>query len=612
MESWRRARLGPGAAWRWIAACLLIVHAGLLAWGAWRHSPTNDEICYLPAGISHWTYGRFELAAVNPPLVRMLSALPVLVAKPQTDWTRYSTRIDDRSWFAVGRDFMRANGPRSFWLYTLARWACIPWSLLGAYVAGRWASELYGRRAGLVAMTLWCFCPNILAHGQMITPDVATAAVCLLASYTFWHWLRRPEWLGAFAAGTVLGLAQLTKTTLIVLFVLWPVLWVLWAVRRPTVRPSVSLRMQAVQLAGLIVLSVYVLNLGYGFEGSFTRLGDYSFVSGTLRGETYDERDDRSPENRFYGTWLGVLPVPLPKDYLCGIDVQKWSFELNRPSYLRGQWRDRGWWWYYLYGLAIKVPLGTWLLLALAVACKIRGRCRPVDWRAEVVLLAPGVAILLFVSSQTGFSRHVRYVLAILPFVFIWISQLARADLFRRRLGAQVAVAAVAWSIASSLFVFPHSLSYFNELVGGPKGGHWHLNSSNIDWGQDLLYLQRWLRAHPEVSLDGFEFGKNCDPGLAGIDVPQPPPGPDSSSAYASVGERPGPCPGWYAVGVDQLHSQHAQYSYFLHFRPAAMAGYSIYIYHIRPDEAEAVRRCNDPEMARERGSACLGGKLSR
>lgn len=584
------AKQSAGRAWRRTAACLLALHASLLAWGAWRHSPTNDEIGYLPAGISHWTYGRFELAAVNPPLVRMVAALPVLVANPRTDWSGFSSRIEDRSWFAVGSRFLQANGPRSFWLYTLARWACIPFSLLGAYIAARWSRELYGKPAGLFAMALWCVCPNMLAHGQMITPDVSTAAVCLLASYRFWHWLKQPDWWQSFLLGLTLGLAQLTKTTLIVLYGLWPLLWIVYAVRRSGTPGSVPLSVQGLRLGAALLLSVYLLNLGYGFDGTFTRLGDYSFVSRALSGTAEDGTARFSPGNRFRGTWLGAVPVPLPKDYVGGIDVQKTDFEVERWSYLGGQWRNRGWWYYYLYALAIKLPLGTWLLLLLATLFRIRTRPLAVSWRDEVVLLVPALVLLVFVSSQTGFSRHLRYVLAILPFAFIWISQLGSAAAWTQRRLAHAAVVAAVWSIASSLFVFPHSLSYFNELVGGPKGGHWHLSSSNIDWGQDLLYLKRWLDAHPEVSLQGFSFGKNCDPRLAGIDYPPPPPGPGSSAGYANAGERPDLPAGWYALGVDQLQSREGRYRYFLDFQPTAMAGYSIYIYHIGGDEAEADR----------------------
>jgi hypothetical protein len=126
--------------------------------------------------------------------------------------------------------------------------------------------------------------------------------------------------------------------------------------------------------------------------------------------------------------------------------------------------------------------------------------------------------------------------------------------------------------------------------VGGPKGGHWHLENSNVDWGQDLLFLKRWLDAHPEASGLGVAFGNNCDPKLAGIEYTHPPAGPDARSGEVVHREPAGPLPGWYAVGVDQLHLPSRRHSYFLQFEPVATAGYSIWIYHITLADANQVR----------------------
>ena len=80
--------------------------------GAWRHSPTWDEVAFLPAGISHWQFGRFDLYNVNPPLVRMVAALPVVLATPETDWSRYKPCVGHPPNAQVGRDFIQANGRR--------------------------------------------------------------------------------------------------------------------------------------------------------------------------------------------------------------------------------------------------------------------------------------------------------------------------------------------------------------------------------------------------------------------------------------------------------------------------------------------------------------------
>src|SRR6516164_7924098 len=75
---------------RAFVSLLLTIHAGLLAWQAWRYSPTIDEPGHLVAGMSHWKFGRFDLYRVNPPLVRLVAALPMLVVDPKTDWSSFT------------------------------------------------------------------------------------------------------------------------------------------------------------------------------------------------------------------------------------------------------------------------------------------------------------------------------------------------------------------------------------------------------------------------------------------------------------------------------------------------------------------------------------------
>ena len=108
--------------------------------------------------------------------------------------------------------------------------------------------------------------------------------------------------------------------------------------------------------------------------------------------------------------------MPLPADFVQGMDTQRYDLERGVPSYLRGQWSDHGWWYYYLYALTIKEPLGTWCVLALAVGATIFRRGYSASWRDETLVLAPGLAVLIFVYSQMGFSLHLRYILPALPF----------------------------------------------------------------------------------------------------------------------------------------------------------------------------------------------------
>ena len=75
---------------------------------------------------------------------------------------------------------------------------------------------------------------------------------------------------------------------------------------------------------------------------------------------------------------MGALSVPLPYDYLTGMDIQKQDFETGKTSYLHGEFKLGGWWYYYLYAAGVKLPLGLLLLVVLA------GVRDPPMWRDDI------------------------------------------------------------------------------------------------------------------------------------------------------------------------------------------------------------------------------------
>jgi Dolichyl-phosphate-mannose-protein mannosyltransferase len=567
--------------------CVLAIHGVMLAWTAFQDAPTLEEVDYLAAGLSHWHFGSFALASVSPPLVRLVAAIPVVLANPKYDWHSYNPNPVNRADQEVGADFVAANGPRTFFLFALARLACIPFSLLGGWICFRWASELYGWWAGFLSLLLWCFSPAVLGQGHLMGPDLGVTSLGLAASYLFWRWLKSPGWSRCAWAGAALGLAELAKTNALVFFSLWPTLWILSRIAdRRGVGRAASLPnpvasgtlSQATQLGAMLSLAIYFINLGYGFEGSFRQLGTYQFQSRFLAGG-----GDKT--NRFSTSLLGRLPVPLPSSYVLGFDIQKSDFENSeggRPSYFRGKWYDHGWWWYYLFVAAVKTPLGTMGLFILALLWRISLGWR-LGWRDDLVLLAPGAALFVLASSQTGFSHHPRYALPALPYALIWAGQAAAIPVVGRNIWRRASKWAmwlfIGWSLASSLWSWPHSLAYFNELVGGPLGGGFYLQSSNIDWGEDLVHLKHWIDSHPNARPLFVAYWGPVDPKLAGINFP--PPGvtsgrPPSPPALQS---------GWYAISQKCLRGDHrfgaANCEVFLNLKPVDSVGYSIFIFEI-------------------------------
>lgn len=560
---------------------LLMIHGLLLAWSGYRHSPTVDEPAHLAAGISHWQFGRMDLYCVNPPLVRMIAALPVMAADPQTAWGQFRRAEESRAEFEVGEAFADANGRRIFWLTTLARWSCIPFSLLGGWVCFLWSRELFGVTSGLMALTLWCFSPSVLGNGSLITADVPSAALCVATVYLFSRWLISPSWEQCLVVGSCLGLALLTKSSMIFLCALLPAMWLICAGQlhfaRKSSHPGMnqSFGSESFQLTTAVCLAILILNLGYGMQGSGTPLKDYAFRSQTLGG-LHEGRRSVATGNRFADSWIAEIPVPLPKAFVIGIDRQKYDFETGLRSYLLGRIKQdgEGWWWFYLYAALLKIPLGTWCLALMAVPVAIRWRLH-----GQLLLIVPLLFFLVLVSSQVGLNFF-RYLLPAYPFGFLLVSQVVRDGRPRSTLANGIIVVALGGSVLSSLVNYPHSLAYFNALAGGSGNGYRIMADANLDWGQDLIYLDEWIQHHPEAIGLTLHYYGPVAPERAGLPV-RSESSRDHRRIYDSESAQQLPESEWIAVSVTRLAHQYALF----HKRQRATPNLFVELYDREPDE---------------------------
>ena len=400
----------------------------------------------------------------------------------------------------------------------------------------------------------------------------------------------------------LLHILELAKTTLLVLYPVFVVLWLL-SLRPPLHNKDIRrfLTHDMKNFAWIVALSLLVINGGYWFEGSFTRLGEFNFQSCALTGKADLHAEPRTG-NRFADSPLAGVPIPLPKNYVQGIDTQRVDFEQTLRSYLRGEWRNGGWWYFYLYALAIKTPMAIICLTVLAIAATVAYRGYFRCWRSEFTLLLPAIAIFTLVSSQTGFSIHLRYVLPALPFVFIWISKVGRSFELGHSHLSFATTCLLASTLASSLFIYPHSLSYFNLLAGGPQRGYHHLVDSSIAWGQDMYYLQDWIDQHPDahpLNLATFGF---VDPELLGIEYRQ-----TTGEGLSHQNRADANCPdGWYAVDVNHLVGSAeplpggaeplvqtdqggVSLTFFEPLEPVSHVGYSLRVYRLGPRRSAAM-----------------------
>ena len=146
--------------------------------------------------------------------------------------------------------------------------------------------------------------------------------------------------------------------------------------------------------------------------------------------------------------WLGrprgdliarLYETPLPQDWV-GFATQMHHQASGGPSYLFGERRMTGWWYYYLVAVAVKVPLTFWLLAAARLGLLHGSRSDPDPLPDGTTLCCRLVFFLYMVITAAGSSRNygVRYLLPLAPLAIVWVSALAN-DVARIAAGSRLA-----------------------------------------------------------------------------------------------------------------------------------------------------------------------------
>jgi hypothetical protein len=463
--------------------------------------------------------------------------------------------------WVMGYLFMQDNAAAYQALFVRARLLMIGFtSLLGVLVFA-WARQLYGWKAGVCALGLFAFAPDMLAHAHLVTLDMSGALGSTVTMYATWRLLERPSPRAAAVTGAALGVATLLKLSGVVLIasVLASILArAVWEGRGPRQRSAP----QWVTLLGVIgLVSLAVLNAGYEFSGTFAPLSSASL----------------SPKGLLAALASACpwLRLPLPRPLIIGIDkVMTTGKDLEPQYFLAGQLSSEGWWWYHLAAFALKTPIPLLGLSLCTVYFWCAGKSRG---RREYCLFLPilfiFVANCLFNSLQIG----VRHILPVYPLFFIAGSPWIVAALERHRAtwhGRVLALAVTAgllWYVAGSLWVAPRYLQYFNELAGGPEGGHRFLIDSNIDWGQDLIRLREYMDRHSLPAVNLAYFGR-VHPGVYGIRFVPLEKGRSHGPTVVSASFLMGRPYFWYQDG--ELRWVHARaYSWLQQYRPVARVG---------------------------------------
>lgn len=459
---------------------LLVLGAIRIAATYTTFSETADEPMHLSAGLQILTQHRYALQYQNPPLPRILIALPPWLAGARYDGNGFDMKEIVAKFHALG-DYGR--------MLFLARVGTLVFFLIGALATWAWARRELDETTALLALLFFTTQPAILGHSGLATLDAAGAAGMAVALLAFSRWLERPSSARAAVLGAAWGFAISCKLLCIAYVpIACAAIYLVRLLRDPETRA----RWRSIVTVLLVPpIAAVVVWAGYGFS--------------TAPAAVLAPVHRAFPETiagRLLASFNPDTPIPAPA-LVRGIAEM---IEVNQSGFLgyaMNQWSYHGWWWYFPLALALKTTLATLLLL-------VAGTFLARHNRAFVEAMAAAGAIL-GLSMTTHVDIGIRYILPIYVPLSL-AAAVAVMALFRHqklrhrhRLARGVVIVLLSWHLIASFVAHPDYLAYFNELALPDPSRY--LVDSNLDWGQDILRLRDEVRRlkieHLGVALFG-------------------------------------------------------------------------------------------------------------
>ena len=466
-------------------------------------SLTWDEGDHIFAGYESWKTHDYGLNPEHPPMVKMLATIPLLglpLKVPALQGRFFKTEA-----YMDGRELLFRNGPADGGRYSAetltfrVRIFTIVFPIAAALLVFFAGKEMFSTTAGLIALTLFCFDPNLIAHSALVTTDMAASCTIFATVYCFWRWIKRPTWGRLVLVGIAAGLALAAKHSTVLLAPMLVVLAVeeiagRWFAMRHDPKRAYALRRAALHIVGalavIVVIGVVVLWGFYGFRYN-------ARPAGLALSPSLAEYVGPLAGIEAHGILLAGRLHLLPESWLYGLaDVR--AMANGMPSYFFGKVYLHGVWFYFPVLFLIKSTLALMVMAALTKYAVWRGWMK-LHWfkgGRELWFIVTPMIIYLFVAMGSHLNIGARHILPVWVFCCVFAGGGMAALIARDKRWTWVAAVLLLCHAGTSLHASPNYMSYVNEAWGGPTQTYRYLTDSNTDWGQQLIATSKYLREH--------------------------------------------------------------------------------------------------------------------
>lgn len=488
-----------------IIAGLLGIMFLLMFFSARGDSNIVDEIAHIPSGYTYVTKGDYRLNPEHPPLIKDLAAIPLTLGGfvfPYAMWEANDPVINNQ--WELGWSFIYKMGNDPDTINILARTPIMILSLIFGFFVYLWAKELFGKKGGLLALILFVFNANIIAHSRFVTTDLGISLALFVAMYALYKFIEKPGWKRLSWAGLAFALTLITKFSAAILAPAFLIVFILILFRAGKVHEKQFLSkiydksLWPRMYSSLIAFSMIVV-IGFAAMWIFYIPHTFNMPETVQKGLI----EESLPGDRGIAKNARDLLIPMSENeitkplaqWFLGFFMVTSHVEGGHDAYLLGQVSNQGWWYYYPVTLALKTPIPLFILLALVLI--FWKRLPKKDWFTEVYLWVLPIA-LMAMGIQGKLCLGVRYMLPLYAFIFLFLARLGSVlsfeAIFKKFKPLSIFVSAmIMWYILEGLLIYPHYLAYYNQFAGGYKNGYKYLTDSNTDWGQDIKRLQEYV-----------------------------------------------------------------------------------------------------------------------
>jgi hypothetical protein len=551
---------------------------------------TFDELSHIPAGYSYLSQRDFRINPEHPPLIKDISAVPLLFMDlnfPE-DHPSWENEVNSQWWF--GNQFIFKSGNDAD---MITFWAKMPMILVLMFLG--WflfifTRKFFGNKVALMTLFIFSFSPTFIAHGRLVTTDIGAALGVIMTTYFWLEFLKNPNRKNIVLAGIFFGISMLFKFSMALLIPFLAIIVLAYALIKNPFKNKLKSTLKYLSfsvLAGVIAL-VFIIWPVYQFHVSNyppeKQLSDTQEILASSPAKSLSS----------FCVWMADKPVLRSVGhYFFGLLMATQRTSFGNTVYFMDSVSGTGWWHYFPTVYFLKIPLAFHILslislLFLLFSIRRRFWYNIKEWISDHFVefsMVVFLAIYWSTSMIGSLNIGVRHVIPTFPFIYILVSlgivrlsEKIKKPSFKKVFSFLIFFL-LFWYASSSLNCFPYYISYFNEVSGGCMEGYKYVVDSSFDWGQDLKRLSNFVEENniEKIKIDYF----------GGSDIEY-----YLGDKFEKFDPKSGPQKGWLAISATLLQGGRAEpakgfdqdtryYEWLNDYEPVGRAGSSIFIYNI-------------------------------